>query len=166
MAADTTQTKTITVGVSDCIVSSEPSEVLLTYSLGSCVGVTLYDPVVKVGGMLHFKLPESKLNPSLAAEKPATFGDSGLELLLDQVFKLGATRKNLQVKIAGGAKALAEGSFFDIGSRNVLMARRMLWRNDLLPKVEETGGTESRTLRLYMEDGRLTVKDSAGERDL
>jgi chemotaxis protein CheD len=130
------------------------------------VGVILYDPQARVGGLLHFLLPDSRLNPEKAADQPAMFGDTGIAMLLDEVFKRGATRKYLTVKLAGGAKSFGEASFFDIADRNVLMAKRLLWKNNLVPRAEETGGEESRTVRLFMADGRVTIKNKKGEHEL
>ncbi|RLA93542.1 MAG: chemotaxis protein CheD, partial [Deltaproteobacteria bacterium] len=83
----------IVVGIGDYKVTKEPSVTLITYSLGSCIGVTVYDPAAKVGGMLHFMLPESRINPERAIERPAIFADTGLPLLLKECEKLGADRK-------------------------------------------------------------------------
>jgi|SRR5579871_671586 len=157
---------TVVVGVGEYKISSSAQGVLVTYSLGSCLGVSAYDPQAGVGGLLHFMLPDSRINPEKAQAQPAMFADTGLTAFLNELFGLGATRKNLRVKLAGGSKVLKDGEFFDIGRRNLLMAKKLLWKNNLPVLAEDTGGEVSRTLRLWMADGRTLVKDGSGERDL
>jgi chemotaxis protein CheD len=158
--------KTVIVGVGDYKISTSPLEVLVTYSLGSCLGVTAYDPRAEVGGLLHFMLPDSRINPEKARAQPAMFADTGLTVFLNELFALGATRKGVVLKLAGASKVLKDGEFFDIGRRNVLMAKKLLWKNSLGALAEETGGEVSRTLRLRMEDGRTLLKDVRGEHEL
>ena len=154
----------VAVGVGEYKVSTKQDEVLVTYSLGSCVGLAAYDPKAKVGGLLHCMLPDSRINPEKARVQPAMFVDAGLSAFLNDLFALGATRRTLQLKMAGGAKVLQEGEFFDIGRRNLLMAKKILWKNDLPILAEDTGGEVSRTLRLRMEDGKVSIRDHQGER--
>lgn len=156
----------VVVGVGDYKISDSGQGVLVTYSLGSCLGVAAYDPRAGVGGLLHFMLPDSRINPEKAQAQPAMFADTGLTVFLDELFSLGATRKTLQVKLAGGAKVLKDGEFFDIGRRNLMMAKKLLWKNNLPILSEDTGGEASRTLRLRMGDGCILVKDGSGEREL
>ncbi len=151
------------VGVGDFYVTDEAQEVVVTYSLGSCVGVTAYDPQKKVGGLLHFMLPDSILNQEKAAARPAMFGDTGLTSFLNMVFGLGASRANLVIKLAGGAKPLAStNDFFNIGERNLVLAKQFLWKNGLMVTREDTGGTDYRTMYLEMETGRVVLKGSQG----
>jgi chemotaxis protein CheD len=111
-------------------------------------------------------LPDSRINPEKASAQPAMFGDTGLTQFLNELFALGATRKRLQVRLAGASKVLKDGEFFDIGRRNQLIAKKILWKNSLPVLAEETGGDLSRTLRLRMEDGKTLVKDPTGEHEL
>ena len=83
---------TLTVGVSDMKVSNDPGAVLVTYSLGSCIGIAIYDSVVRVGGLLHFMLPESKLNLDKAKTTPCMFADTGIPALFKAAYKLGAKK--------------------------------------------------------------------------
>ncbi len=152
------------VGVGEYRISRDRQDVLVTYSLGSCVGVAAYDPKAGVGGMLHFMLPDSRINPEKGRLQPAVFGDTGLTAFLGELFSLGATRKDLVIRLAGGARVLRDGEFFDIGRRNILMVKKILWKNSLPVLAEEMGGEVSRTIRLWMADGRAVVRDGAGER--
>jgi chemotaxis protein CheD len=155
----------VTVRVGDHKVSSNLNEVLVTYSLGSCMGLAAYDPQAKVAGLLHCMLPDSRINPDKAKSQPAMFVDSGISVFLNELFALGATRRTLVLKMAGGSKVLKEGEFFDIGRRNLLMAKKMLWKNNLPIQADETGGEVSRTLRVRVEDGKMSIRDVSGERD-
>ncbi len=152
--------RTIVIGVGDYYVSRDKLDLLVTYALGSCVGVTAYDVKAGVGGILHFKLPHSDLNPDMAKANPALFGDTGLEAFLRHLFQLGATKPYLEIKLAGGAKSLGNaGAFFNIGERNLLIAQRFFWMNGLMVSRKEIGGSDYRTVKLEMETGRVTVKD-------
>ena len=113
----------VIVNVSDAKASSNPSDVLITYSLGSCIAVCLYDQSAQIGGMLHYQLPDSKMDVDRAKKRPFMFADTGVKILIDQLVRLGANKKRMQVKIAGGA-AIANGPVgFDIGKRNQLVSR-------------------------------------------
>lgn len=155
------------VGVADMAVSNQPGETLITYSLGSCIAVVIYDPVVKVGGMLHYMLPESAMDPEKARKKPAMFADSGIPVLFKSSYALGAKKSNIIVKIAGGSQILDENGVFNIGKRNYLALRKIFWKNNVLVSQEHVGGSVNRTVRLEMETGRVYLKVSGlGELEL
>lgn len=147
-------------------VSNAPDDILVTYSLGSCIGLTLYDPVVKVGGMIHCLLPLSKTDEEKAAQNPCMFVDTGVPTLIQAVFDMGAQRKNLIAKVAGGANILDERGMFKIGERNHTVLRKILWKNDILISGEEVGGAVARTMYLYMADGRTMIKSGGDEHEL
>ena len=107
----------LTVGVSDMKVSDDPKSVLVTYSLGSCIGVAIYDPVVRIGGLLHFMLPESNLDPTKAKNNPFMFADTGIPALFKSAYKLGAKKQRIKVVVVGGAQILDQQGFFNIGKR-------------------------------------------------
>ena len=154
------------VDISDMIVSTNREEVIVTYSLGSCVGVTLYDPVAGVGGMIHCMLPLSKINKERAQDTPCMFVDTGVMKLLQAVFDLGAERGRIIAKVAGAAKLLDKKEMFRIGERNYTVLRKILWKNDILISAEAIRGTIARTMYLYMADGRVTWKSKGVETDL
>jgi len=154
------------VGISEMFVSADPSDRIVTYSLGSCVGVSIYDPVAQVGGMVHCMLPLSKIDPQKAKEKPYMFTDTGITLLLQKAFDLGATRQNLVVKVAGAASLLDQKGFFKIGERNYTVLRKVLWKNNLLIQAEDVKGTKSRTMTLFMDTGITTIKSGGSEVEL
>ena len=147
-------------------VSDDPADVLTTYSLGSCIGLSLYDPVACVGGMIHCMLPLSRLDPAKAKANPCMFTDSGVPALLQEMLNRGARKRNLIAKLAGSAKLLDERGTFKIGERNYTVMRKILWKNDILIAAEEVGGTIARTMILHMEDGRTVLKTGGMEREL
>jgi len=146
------------VGVADLAVSQNPAETLVTYSLGSCIGVVTYDPVAKVGGMLHYMLPESSLDPEKAKRMPAMFADSGIPVLFKQSYKFGASKANMIVKIFGGAQILDENGVFNIGKRNYLALRKIFWKNNVMIAAEYIGGNVNRTVRLDVGTGKIMLK--------
>lgn len=154
------------VGISEFAVSSHPGETLVTYSLGSCVGLALHDPVAGVAGLLHAMMPLSKANEPKAAENPAMYTDTGAQMLLQAMFDAGATRANLVAKVVGAASQLDEGQLFRIGERNYAVARKVLWKNGVLIAAEDVGGGVSRTVYLRVADGRTLVKSEGVSREI
>lgn len=148
------------------LVTREPEDILVTYSLGSCVGVAVYDPEVRVGGLIHCMLPLSRLDPERAKRNPEMFTDTGVPALLKAVLDLGASRKRLVVRVAGGAAPLSDNGVFKIGERNYTVLRKVLWKNDILIAGESVGGTVARTMTLYMDSGRTTVRTGGVEQEL
>jgi chemotaxis protein CheD len=146
---------THTIGISEMRVSNEPDDVLVTYSLGSCVGLTLYDPVVRVGGMIHCMLPMSEM-----------FTDTGIPALIQGVLNLGAQESRLVAKVAGAASLLNDQSAFQIGERNYVALRKILAKRNIPLVAEDTGGTGARTLYLHMSTGKAIVKSRGEEREL
>ncbi|RKY47410.1 MAG: chemotaxis protein CheD [Candidatus Neomarinimicrobiota bacterium] len=140
--------------------------VLITYALGSCIGVVLYDPVEMVGAMLHSMLPLSRSDPDKARKNPYMYTDTGVELLLRKVFDLGATRKNLVAKVAGGANLLDDKRFFRIGEKNYMVVRKILWKNNILISGEDVGGSKPRTMVLDMSTWRVTIRSGKKEYEI
>lgn len=157
------------VGVADMKISSRPDERLITYALGSCLGIAVYDPVVRVAGLLHIMLPTGTIDPAKMADKPAMFVDSGIPLLFKECYRLGAKKERMQVKVAGGAHAGAceEDDRFQIGKRNMIALRKLLWKNGVMIHANETGGVQtSRTMWIEVATGDVTLKINGVERPL
>jgi chemotaxis protein CheD len=157
------------VGVADLKVSAEASERLITYALGSCLGIAVFDPVAKVGGLLHVMLPTGSIDPAKASDKPAMFVDSGVPMLFKECYKLGAKKERMVIKVAGGAHAGAceEDDKFQIGKRNLLALRKLLWKNGVLVHAHETGGVQtSRTMWMDVASGDVTLKVNGSESKL
>ncbi len=149
-----------TVGIAEMLVSSNPGELLVTYSLGSCIGLTLYDPVRVVGGLIHCMLPLSTADPEKAAKNPFMFTDSGVMALLKKMYERGAERERLIAKLAGAASICDQKNLFKIGERNYTIMRKILWKNNILIRGELVGGNTAKTMYLHMGDGRTVIKES------
>jgi chemotaxis protein CheD len=153
----------ITVGMADLKVSADRTARLVTYALGSCLGVSVYDPAAGVGGMLHVMLPLSEIDHEKARVNPALFVDTGVPALFRACYRLGAVKSRMVVKVAGGAAAAAPGASdqFQIGKRNLLTLRKLLWKNGVLVDALDVGGHGvSRTMSLDLADGAVTLKKS------
>ncbi|MBL8229789.1 MAG: chemotaxis protein CheD [Bryobacterales bacterium] len=144
------------VGVGDCKVSCSAD--LMTYALGSCIGLMVYDPVVRIGGLLHFMLPESSISPLKAVRNPFLFADTGIPLLFRAAYRLGAEKDRMTVCAVGGAQIGDDNGVFAIGRRNTEAMRKRLSDAGVPLWAEETGGAESRTVRLEVSTGRLWVR--------
>ena len=151
------------VGVADCAVSAEASASLITYALGSCIAVAIHDPVTCVGGLLHLMLPESSLARDKAQQNPYMFADSGVPLLFRRAYSAGAEKRRLVIHVAGGAQVVDDNGVFNIGKRNYLAVRKLLWQAGLLIHAEDVGGSESRTVRLELGTGRFHVRTAGGK---
>lgn len=156
----------IVIGIGDIAVTDDPAARLVTYALGSCIGVALYDPVARVGGMTHSMLPLSKHSAEKAARTPLAFTDLAVSALLHELFAAGARRGSIRAVLAGAASSVPGASLYRIGERNQLVARRVLWKNEVLVAAEDCGGDAARSLYLDMSDGRVLVRSRGTVREL
>ncbi|HOD42386.1 MAG: Chemoreceptor glutamine deamidase CheD [bacterium ADurb.Bin243] len=147
------------VGMADMKISTAREDVLVTYALGSCVGLTVYDPYTGVGGMLHAMMPDSKIDMDKSRENPFMFIDTGLPLLFEECIRLGAKKEWLQVKAAGCA-SLATGKFFKMGYRNFTSLNNLLAGYGLPLLAYDVGGKGSRTMRLSLFNGEVQIEDN------
>ncbi len=152
------------VGIADMRISRDQDDVLVTYALGSCLGVAIYDPTSHVGGLLHVMLPLSTIDPAKAKENPCMFVDTGVPILFHKCYDAGANRERLLIKVAGGANVSGNvEDRFEIGKRNFLVLRKLLWRNGLLLQGHDVGGHNSRTLAMDISTGQVRVKANGVE---
>ena len=155
------------VGVSDMKVSDDMEAVLATYSLGSCIGVAIYDAVARVGGLLHYMLPESSLDQEKANKNPYMFADTGIPALFKAAYKLGAKKQRLKVIVVGGSQILDQKGFFNIGKRNETAVRKMFHRNNVIIDYSDVGGVVNRTIKLAVDNGDVWLKVSGkGEKKI
>lgn len=154
----------IVIGAGEVGVSRDPGATLVTYALGSCIAVTMYDPMVKLGGMVHYMLPESSQCGERANARPWMFADTGIPNLLRILRDKGAEKRRLVIFAAGGAQMMNDNSAFNIGKRNCLALRAILSKSGLVAHAEETGGTQIRTVRLEVGSGRVWLQEPGGER--
>ena len=156
----------IIIHVSDAKVSNSQADILTTYSLGSCIGVCLYDASTHIAGMLHYQLPDSKMDIERAKHKPFMFADTGLKIVVEKMVDMGAKRKRMQVKIAGGASMDSGPKGFDIGKRNHLALRKIMWKNGMFIDAEDIGGATPRNMYMNVENGTVTVRSNGMEKNL
>ncbi|MFZ5993756.1 MAG: chemotaxis protein CheD [Thermodesulfobacteriota bacterium] len=153
-------TNELFVGIADMRVSDDTSAMLVTYALGSCIGVSIYDPVARVGGLLHFMLPKagiSETRTAKAKKNPYMFADTGVPLLFQEAYKYGADKRRMVIKIAGGAQ-INDLTGRNIGKQNYMALREIFQENYLLIHEEDVGGNLPRTMELTLATGRVYIK--------
>ena len=157
----------IKVGMADYKVGCYPAS-LISYGLGSCIGIALYDPITKIGGLAHIMLPDSK--QARSAENLAKFADTCLPIMLEAMIKLGAMKSRMTAKIAGGAQMFAFTNSTDImrvGERNAEAVRAVLRKIDIRLIADDTGGNYGRTVELKLDTGAFKIKTiDKGEKEL
>lgn len=149
----------IVIGIADFAVSEDPEATIVTYALGSCLGIAIYDPVARVAGMLHTMLPTSTIDGE--DTNPARFVDTGVPALFRAAYELGARKERIYLCVAGGASMTAGGQdkdFFQIGRRNYVFLKKVLWKNGVVIRDEDVGGSQSRTLSIDVGTGEVSVK--------
>lgn len=153
-----TRASGLVVGVADAAWGRARDARIVTYALGSCIGLTAYDPVAQVGGMLHYMLPQPGPASESDVHKPAMYGETGVPLLVDQVVARGGDLRRLVLVAAGAAEILAGASTLAIGKRNHAMLRKVLWRLGLELQASDVGGSQARTMSLDLTDGAVVVR--------
>jgi chemotaxis protein CheD len=150
--------QSITVGVGDLAAVNNPNTTLSTYALGSCIGVCLYDPTTRIGGLLHFMLADSSINPQKALSHPAMFADTGMVEFLRVLGTFKVDRHNLKAFIGGGACMLAAKDIFKIGERNAVKIKSILKNLSIPVVIEDVGGDQNRTVHFKLSAGSIDVK--------
>jgi chemotaxis protein CheD len=151
----------VIVGMADLKVTANPEEMLITYALGSCLGVAVHDAQAGVAGLLHVMLPTSTIDEAKAKHQPAMFVDTGVPILFRECYKLGAKKERMTIKVAGGSFSGAneQDDTFQIGKRNLLTLRKLLWKNGVLIHAQETGGVQtSRTMSIEVSTGQVLLR--------
>lgn len=156
----------VIVGVADMAVSNNANVVFTTYSLGSCLGVAIHDPVAQVGGLLHLMLPDSTIDATKAAANPAMFVDTGIPALFRAAYQLRAEKSRIRVYVAGGAQILDDNNFFSIGRRNYEALVKLLVRNGLSVYADAVGGQVNRTMMLKVSDGSVSLRISGNKEEV
>jgi len=152
--------------MADCRIGDAPGQVLATYALGSCIGLAVHDATAGVGGLLHFMLPDSGIDRGRSRDNPWMFADTGIPMMLQQVLARGASKRRLTVRAAGGASMMDLENVFDIGRRNYLAMRKILWKAGVMVHGEAVGGVRSRTVRLEIGSGKFLVQEAGEVREL
>jgi len=149
----------IILGVGDYGASKTPTDEVKTFALGSCVSVIFLDPKSRTVGMAHIALPDSSINSDKAAEKPGYFADTAIPALLVQMSSFGCDKrgKGMIVKLCGGANVMDTNDTFQIGKRNALAIKKILWSYGMGAISEDLGGNYSRTVTISVAAGQVTL---------
>ena len=161
-AARTLSAERVRVGVGEARAVRGPAR-LSTYGIGSCVGVCLVAEAKQVAGLLHAQLPQAKGYEERARSQPALFVDAGLLLLFRELESLGVGPSDLRAFLIGGAQ-MSDGVGSEIGPRNIRVARRLLWRQNIAVERDVVGGATARTVHLSIAPFSLEVKSPGGVR--
>ncbi|MEI9976447.1 MAG: chemotaxis protein CheD [Ignavibacteriota bacterium] len=156
----------IVVGMADCRIGDAPGQILATYALGSCIGLAVHDATAGIGGLLHFMLPDSAIDRGRSRDNPWMFADTGIPMLLERLCARGASKRRLTVRAAGGASMMDPDNVFDIGRRNYLAMRKILWKAGVMVHGEAVGGVRSRTVRLEIGSGKFLIQEGGEVREL
>ena len=149
----------IMLGVGDFGATNKPGEVIKTLALGSCVSIVFLYPKTRAVGMVHVALPDSSLDKVKTQERPGYFADSGIPALINEMKKHGysGNGRDMIVKLAGGAKIMDPNNTFNIGKRNVLAIKKILWGHGMGAVAEDVGGNYSRSVAISTDTGRVTL---------
>jgi chemotaxis protein CheD len=155
----------IVLGIGDYGSTSDRSEIIKTIGLGSCVAVVCSDPELGLASMIHIALPDSSLSPDRRVEKPGYFADTGIPALFDSMNRVGWRKGSgkLTVKLAGGATIMDPNGTFNIGKRNILAVKKILWGMGYGPVAEDVGGTISRTVSIAASSGAVMITSPGRE---
>lgn len=153
----------INVGIGELAVSKTQGEIIKTFGLGSCVAIVVLEPKVRAVGLIHIALPDSTINPEKGIKQPGYFADTGIPYLISEMMKLGCHPKGqgLIIKLIGGAQVMDPNQRFNIGKRNILTIKKILWSYNLAVVAEETGGNISRTVDVNVGTGRVTISQGS-----
>jgi len=149
----------VILGVGDYGASNQPGDEVKTFALGSCVSVILLDPKTRTVGMAHIALPDSSINKMKATEKPGYFADTAIPALLNEMVKYGCNKKGkgMVVKLCGGANVMDTNDTFQIGKRNALAIKKVLWAYGMGAVAEDLGQNFSRTVSISVETGQVLL---------
>jgi len=152
------------VSAGEIIVSGRPEDELVAFALGPCIGLAVYDSVARVGAMAHINLPSSMAG--VISTKEWGFADLAVPELFKRAYAAGAMPRRLRVTLAGGASIMDSQNFFQIGNKNYLAVKKVLWQLGILISAEAVGGSDWRTLRLAVGSGRVLIQTAAGVKEI
>jgi len=150
----------IILGIGESGASRTAGEEIKTLGLGSCVAVILLDPPTRTVGMVHIALPDSSVTtPEEVKNRPGRFADTGIDSLLRDMSRQGAKDpRKMIVKLVGGATIMDPNKTFNVGKRNVLAIKKVLWEKGMGARAEDVGGNYSRTVIVSVSTGVVKVR--------
>ncbi|MBN1267496.1 MAG: hypothetical protein JXA25_18530 [Anaerolineales bacterium] len=155
--------ETLSVGLGEIVVSRNSDDVLVAYGLGSCLGIACYDDRARIAGMLHAVLPRANGN---GKDPDSRYVEHGIPELFQKMVEAGGSHKHFSIRIAGGAHMLDAPGFtnvLNIGQRNIEAADSVLQASSVPVVGKDVGGNVGRTIRLYVDNGRMTIRRLGGE---
>ena len=150
----------VVVGIAEYVVSNDSTAILTTYSLGSCLGISVFDPAVRAGGLLHIMLADSAMDPAKGIAHPAMFVDTGVAALLRAIQPLNCDAKRMIFCVAGGSQIMDATGFFSIGIKNLEALKKLFTQQGLRISAEHVGGMVNRTMSLNLATGEVRLKVS------
>ena len=148
------------VGISDMKISQRPEDVLVTHSLGSCLGLAAYDPLARVGGLIHCLLPKAS---SAGVANPYMYVNVGVPAMIRQLVALGASKAHLAFKAAGCSRMIHIANQFDTGAQNLAMLEALFAKNNVALAAKDVGGSIPRTVALRMDTGTFVIRSQGKE---
>lgn len=156
----------IIVGISDMRISNRKNQILVTHSLGSCLGLAVYDREAGVGGLIHCLLPMARENRDGKNLNPCMYVNIGVPHMIKSMYTKGACRERLILKAAGCGRMMNISNMFDTGAANLTALVKLLEHNELRLSGADTGGSIPRTIRLHLDTGRVVVSSCGKSWDL
>lgn len=156
----------VVVGVGDMAIAREADGRLVTYALGSCIGLSAFDPLTRIGGLLHYMLPQPAEQSDPKTIKACLYATTGVPLLMRRLTEAGAQQKRLIVCVAGGAEILEGAASLAIGQRNRTMLRKVLWKLGVVLAADDTGGSVARTMSVDLATGEVHIRTRNADRVL
>ncbi len=147
----------INVGVSDMKISTNKDDEIITHALGSCIGFTIYDRKKCIGGLLHFLLPKSRKDEK--SLNPYMYADTGIPHFFKIYKEKGGDLKNAVFKACGGATINIEKDNFNIGKKNILALKKVLWYYNIMLSGGDFGKDYYRTMKISLNTGKVTCKN-------
>lgn len=145
----------VRIGIGDMKILKDEGT-LITYALGSCIGITLYDPVIKLGGLIHIMLPNSA---GQVVTNPYKFADTGIQHMLKQMALRNGMKNRYICKVAGGAQMFEmSGAIGNIGERNITTVREILSLNNIRISRQDVGSNYARTMMLDVKTGQVKIR--------
>lgn len=158
----------LSIGLGEMQISNDPKTIMVCYGLGSCIGISFYDPLLKLGALAHIVLPDSKL--ARDKEELSKFADTCIPYVVERLTQKGGSASRLIIKIVGGAQVLQVAGLknrLDIGNRNIEAVKEALQKARLRLAAEEVGGTFGRTMQFFISSGKIVIKTvGQGEREI
>jgi chemotaxis protein CheD len=133
-------------------------DLVLVTVLGSCVAACIRDPGARIGGMNHFMLPDAGREGDNLLGAPARYGTYAMEVLINEIVKMGARRNSLEAKVFGGGNVLRNLTVTNVGSRNAEFVLKFLATERIPVLAQDLAHDYARKVYYYPDSGRVRLK--------